>query len=139
MLTVEIQGLKVVKRRFNQMRDRAKMPKHAMDLIGAKAWKDVLNSFTIEQDEDGRAWKPLKHERSGKRHKGGSKLLRDTGRLRSSIRWAANKTEARVFTKTKYAGYHEYGTKFIPKRSFMWIDSKLRLQFMRNLLNYIKG
>lgn len=121
------------------MKDRAKYPKTAMDVIGAKAWKDILNSFTIEQNENGQAWKPLKKERSGKRHKGGSKLLRDTGRLRTSIRWAANKEEARVFTKVKYAKFHEYGTKYIPVRSFMWINSKLRVKFLTDLLSYIKG
>lgn len=131
MLTVEVQGLAVVKKRFKQMQERSKMPKHAMDLIGAKAWKDVLNSFTVEQDEDGKKWKSLKYRKG--------QPLRDTGRLRNSIRWAANKDEARIFTKVKYAKYHEYGTKNIPQRSFMWVSAKLRLTFLKTLLNYIKG
>jgi phage virion morphogenesis protein len=139
VITVDTSALKVVNRRFEQMKERAKYPKTAMDVIGAKAWKDVLNSFNVETDEDGSPWKPLKKERSGKRHKGGSKLLRDTGQLRTSIRWAANNEEARVFTKKKYAKFHEYGTKYIPIRSFMWINSKLRVKFLTDLLSYIKG
>jgi phage gpG-like protein len=135
MLTVDTSALKIVKRRFEQMRDRAKIPKTAMDIIGAKGWKDVINSFAIEQDEDGSAWKPLKRPRK----RGGSKLLQNTGRLRMSIRWAANNTEARIFTKTKYAKFHEYGTKYIPVRSFMWLNSKLRVRLLTDLLNYIKG
>ena len=131
MISVDVQGLKVVRKRFNKMKDRAKMPKHAMDVIGAKAWKDVLNSFSIEQNEDGQKWKPLKYRKG--------KPLRDTGRLRSSIRWAANKEEARVFTKVKYAKYHDKGTKVIPQRSFMWVSAKLRLTFMKTLLDYVKG
>ena len=135
MLTVDVSALKVTKRRFEKMQERAKVPKTAMDLIGAKAFKDVINSFSLQQDEEGRPWKSLKR----KRKRGGSRILQDTGRLRSSIRWAASKEEARVFTKVKYAKFHEYGTKNLPIRSFMWLSSKLRIKILADLLKYIKG
>ena len=137
MLTVDTSALKVVKRRFEKMQDRAKALKKAMDVIGAKAWKDVLNSFTLEQNEDGEKWEPLARPRK----RGGSKLLRDTGRLRSSIRWAANNTEARIFTKVKYAKYHDSDKprKKLPRRQFMWVDPKLRVKFLMDLLSFIKG
>jgi phage gpG-like protein len=143
MLVVDTSALKVVKRRFEDMKERAKVPRFAMDVIGAKAFKDVINSFSIEQNEDGGKWERWKKgsarvsERPTKR--GGSKMLQDTGKLRNSIRWAANNTEARVFTKTKYAKFHEYGTKYLPIRSFMWVNAKLRVKFLTELLNYIKG
>lgn len=144
MLEVKVEGMAVVKKRFKEMQDKSKNPRHAMDVIGAKAFKDVINSFAIEENEDGQAWAKFKDPKTGKRisrrptKRGGTKLLQDTGRLRNSIRWAANNLEARVFTKVKYAGYHEYG-KNAMHRSFMWVNARLRLQFMKDLLDFIKG
>lgn len=137
MLTVDTSALKITKKRFKDMQNRAKNSKHAMDIIGAKGFKDVINSFNVEKNEDGTSWKPLKRPRK----RGGDKLLRDTGRLRSSIRWAANPTEARIFTKVKYAVYHDSDKprKKLPRRQFMWIDDKLKLKFALDLLQYIKG
>lgn len=141
---IEVLGLDVVKKRFKGMQDKAKNPRHAMDVIGAKAWKDVINSFAIEENEDGSKWAKFKDPKTGKRisrrptKRGGTKLLQDTGRLRNSIRWIANNIEARVFTKVKYAKYHDKGDGAM-HRSFMWVNAKLRLQFMKDLLNYIKG
>jgi phage gpG-like protein len=137
VLTVDTSALKVTKQRFKKMQERAKNPKKFMDVVGAKAWKDVLNSFTIEQNEDGTSWKPLKKARK----RGGSKILQDTGRLRSGNRWAASNTEARVFNKVKYGVYHnsDKPRKKLPRRQFMWISDKLKVKFLTDLLSFIKG
>jgi len=144
MIEVEIKNLNVVKERFKDMEKKANDPKYAMDVIGAKAFKDVVNSFNVEQNEDGKKWAKFKDPKTGKRvnqrptKRGGSKLLQDTGILRGSIRWAASRLEAKVFTKVKYAKYHDSGEGKM-KRQFMWVNDKLRLQFASDLLKFIKG
>ena len=133
MLTVDTSALKITKKRFQKMQNRAKNPQKAMDVIGAKGFKDVVNSFTIEKNEDGTSWEPLKYRKG--------KPLRDKGRLANSIRWAASITEARIFTKVEYAVYHNSDkprTK-LPRRQFMWINDKLKLKFAMDLLQFIRG
>lgn len=132
----------VAKKRFKAMQEKAKNPKYAMELIGAKAWRGVVQNFNLQQNEDGTMWKPLKHPRSGKRHKGSNpKPLLDTGYLRNSIRFATTPVQAKVFTNVSYAKYHDSAKPRtrLPRRQFMWISDKLRLQLLMNLLEYIKG
>ena len=68
-----------------------------------------------------RAWTPLKY-RVGK-------ILQDTGRLRLSIFSRNTKDTAKVASNLKYAPTHNYGTKNVPMRKFMWLsrDMKKRL------------
>jgi phage gpG-like protein len=144
MLEAELDQAKMqlVIKRFKDMGEKAKNPRHAMDIIGAKAWRAVIENFDLEKNEDGSAWAKWKkgNQRVSYRPygRGGTKLLRDTGYLRMSIRWIANTLEARIFTKVDYAKYHDHG-KGTMHRSFMWINDKLRLQLMMDLLTYIKG
>jgi phage gpG-like protein len=142
MVELEVQRMDIVKKRFKDMGEKAKNPRHAMDVIGAKAWRAVVQNFDIAKNEDGSSWALWK---KGKQRvstrptkRGGTKLLVDRGYLRMSIRWIANTLEARIFTKVDYAKYHEHG-KGSMHRSFMWINDKLKLQLMMDLLTYIKG
>jgi phage gpG-like protein len=140
MVELEVQRLDLVKKRFKDMGERCKNPRMAMDVIGAKAWRAVIQNFDLAKNEDGSAWAKLKNPRYGKQHKKETspKILVDTGYLRMSIRWIANNIEARIFTKVDYAHWHDHG-KGTMKRSFMWINDKLKLQLMMDLLEYIKG
>jgi phage gpG-like protein len=144
MLEAELDKVKfdIVKKRYKEMAEKAKNPRQAMDVIGAKAWRNVIQNFDLEKNEDGSVWAKWKkgNQRVPYRPygRGGTKLLRDTGYLRMSIRWIANNLEARVFTKVNYAKFHEYGEGTM-KRQFMWISDKLKVQFLTELLNYIKG
>jgi len=134
--------MQVVIKRFKDMGERAKNPRTYMDVIGAKAWREVVKNFNLAQNEDGSDW--AKWKKGNKRvsvrptKRGGNKILIDTGLLRTSIRWIANNVEARIFTKTKYAKYHDHG-KGTMHRSFMWIPDKLKLKFAMELLEWIKG
>jgi phage gpG-like protein len=142
MVELEVQRLDIVKKRFKDMGERCKNPRMAMDVIGAKAWRAVVQNFDIDKNEDGSSWALWKkgNQRVSTRptKRGGTKLLVYTGYLRMSIRWIANTLEARIFTKVDYAHWHDHG-KGTMKRQFMWINDKLRLQLMMDLLTYIKG
>ena len=149
MIEIKVKGIKKVKNNLNAIEQRSKNLKLAMGVVGAKAWKDVNNSFDIEKDEDGKRWKkrlePKKKKGIRKRvstrptKRGGNKLLQDTGLLRESIRWKHGSDWARVFTKTKYAGVHQYGapSKNIVKRSYMWVSEKVQKGFSKIIGRYI--
>jgi len=143
MLDLKIIGAIAIKKNFQDMQTRAKNPKTVMGIIGAKAYKDVINSFRIEENDDGSKWYKFKDPKTEKRisrrptKRGGTKLLQDTGLLRESIRWESTALWAKVFTRRKYAKWHENGTRNIPARSFMWVNDRLRLKFAKDLLEYI--
>ena len=131
MLTVKTEGLNRVRKRFSKIEQRGKNPEKAMNLIGAKAWKEVVqNNFANEKNEDGKRWKPLKYRKG--------KPLRDTSRLWNSIKWKASKFQAKVYTIIGYAKYHQNGEGRM-KREFMFVSKKSMDGFTKTLLNYIKG
>jgi phage gpG-like protein len=152
MLDIKVKGLERTIKKFKKMELRARNPKTVMETIAAKAWKSVVHSFRLEKDKDGVPWLEWKDPKTGSRvpvrpyGKGGSKLLQDTGRLRSSIRWKVRKKWVKIFTRVKYAKYHEQPKvdkakpkkKGIPKRSFMWIPDKTIKSLNIRLATYIK-
>ena len=83
---------------------------------------DVIDRFTQEKDEKGSKWKPLSPAtiaaRMKRRKKANSAgILKDTGRLRGSIRHASNQFGAEVKTNVEYAAIHNYGGEIkIPAR-----------------------
>lgn len=83
---------------------------------------DVIQRFETESDEKGKKWAPLSPltiiARMKKRKRTTSVgLLKDTGRLRQSIRPTSNDFGAEVKTNLEYAAIHNYGgTIKIPAR-----------------------
>ena len=146
MLEIKGIGVDKLKLRFIKMQNRAKEHAQVMSAIGAMGYKDVIKSFRLEKNEDGSKWLRFK-DRKGNRvpvrqtivkgkKRGGTKLLQDTGLLRSSIRWKSTKKWAKVFTNIKYAKYHEEG-KGEMHRSFMWVDTKIRKKVGPMIRRYI--
>lgn len=75
---------------------------------------DVIKRFTDESDEKGQKWKPLSPltimMRKKRRKKATSVgILKDTGRLRQSIRPKSNEHGAEVSTNVEYAAIHNFG------------------------------
>jgi phage gpG-like protein len=128
MIELDIKGLKKVQ--SNMGGKQKSLQQMRLEKIAVLAYKDILNSFKIEKNEDGKSWAKFKDSKTGRNvnkrptKRGGTKLLQDTGRLRSSIRWKSGVGWAKVFTKVKYAKHHEKGKKRM-NRSFMWVDNKV--------------
>lgn len=103
-------GLKQLRRRLEIMRGpqtRAGLAK----AMGAAALKELQDGFRKSQDPYGNAWKPLARNRARNAKKGGSsKPLLDTGRLRRSFVVNPSSSGFTIWTKTKYAPFHQYGT-----------------------------
>lgn len=91
---------------------------------------DVQDHFRNTMGPSGK-WKPLAPSTIARRKGGSSVPLQDTGALRNSLTPESGQTsEGRnriiLFTRTEYAGKHEFG-KGVPQRRFMWVS-----QFMKD-------
>lgn len=83
----------------------------------------IFDNFTGQHDPSGRAWAPLKRQRTGKRHararaKGGvQQILRDTGVLMASYQGGTGHLEAvrpdgmTVGSNLDRAAWHQFGTR----------------------------
>lgn len=140
--TIDTSEIVFMKRQFKDMEKRARTPKTVMDVVAAKAWKGVINeNFPAMEDRDGNKWPALKRPRSGARHKKetSTKMLRDTGHLWRSIKFTSQQAEAKVYTITKYAGVHQFGSskKNIPRRDYMYLNAKTSWNIQKTLAKYI--
>ncbi|RYZ15739.1 MAG: hypothetical protein EOO70_06120 [Myxococcaceae bacterium] len=80
-------------------------------VMGNAAHKQLMDGFREGRDPYGSPWAPLARNRARNRRKGGtSKPLLDTGRMRRSFTVNATPSGFTLWTKTKYARYHQYGT-----------------------------
>lgn len=96
---------------------------------------DAKENFRHERDPNDNPWKPLKNpkrQRAVRRVK--AKILRDTDRMfRSVTVKGAEGSIERVTDRTlswgtdvPYAGYHQFGTKRIPRRAFIGAGKRLQ-------------
>jgi len=170
-LSITIKAEKA-KKRFRDLQKRVSNPSTAMDVIATKAWKNVQKHFRDEKGKGGKTWPRLKNPRvhwapgiTEPKLRGGTKVLQDTGTLRSSISFRSLKKEAHVFTRSPYAGIHNFGgnvparkprrkkflkmyiggqkifTKYakgfrMQKREFMYLDKRARKSINQFFLRY---
>jgi phage gpG-like protein len=100
--------LKDLQRRFEILRGpqtRARLAK----VMGQTAHKLAMDGFRKSVDPYGEPWKPLAQDRA-RNGRGTSKPLLDTGRLRKSFAVTSGPDGFNLWTKTKYAPFHQRGT-----------------------------
>jgi phage virion morphogenesis protein len=90
-----------------QLKERTSDTQPAMAAIGRFLVSKIQMGFRTSRDPWGNAWAALKF-RSGQ-------PLRDTGRLRNSIHYAATPQEVTVGTNVSYAAVHQFGAVIKPK------------------------
>lgn len=137
-LSIKIEGLDTTVRNIDGVAKRAGDLTPAWRKIAVLGFKDVIQHFRDTAGPEGR-WKALKPSTIKRRRKGSSVPLQDTGRLRNSLMPGRGITkisprQAILSTNVEYAGFHEFGTSRIPKRSFMWI-SKGASESMERLIS----
>ena len=71
----------------------------------------IQDEFEGEKDPYERAWKPLAYRRG--------KILEKTGTLRSSFTVAFGERSFTISNTASYAGFHQAGTKRMPKRRIL--------------------
>lgn len=99
-------------------------------------------NFSRSSDPEGTPWLPLKRPR--RRTKGRDLPLRDTGLLLASVvggaRHVERITDAELLfgTNLEYAGFHQFGTRFIPKREFLGFNQQLIGDIDRAFGDYVE-
>ena len=99
-------------------------------LIAAGGVKLTMDTFRKQADPYGRAWQPLKRERSRDKRarlrreaKGlksrGQKILIKSARMKNSTTAIRSGNSGGVAIPTGYAAAHQRGTKFIPQRMML--------------------
>ncbi len=136
MISVNIQNLEKVQSDFNAITQRLMNPQTGMEIVAGKGFKDVVDHFSEEESPDGK-WQSLKKPRK----RGGSKILQDTGRLRSSVRFRTLRDEAHIFTQVVYAGVHNFGysKRNIPQRQFLWLSKEAIKSITETFKRFILG
>ena len=154
-LKIEIKVEKA-QERFNKISERAQNTHGIMQQVSGRMWKDVIENFKQEKNDDGQRWKKWSKWEKGKKTLvgtrpyglGGNKLLQDTGTLRSSINFKADKNDAIVFSRNKYAALHNYGGPFkawgkhqayMPRRMFMWIPRDKVQEYVKMIQIFVVG
>jgi phage gpG-like protein len=148
-LSISAKNMDVVKKKLSQAAERCKNQYGFWDVVAGKAYKQVIDNFRQEQGPDGK-WEPLQKRRTrdtkmarkkmakAKPIRGG-KILQDTGRLISSIRYRVGKSFVELFTNLKYAAAHQYGDspRNLPQREFLWVPKDFLKNVAESLAKYV--
>ena len=138
-----------VKEKFKKMVINCTNLKPVMNLIAVKAYKEVIDHFDSEMGTDGK-WPTWRRKQSDGTYRyyssrptkrGGNKLLQDTGMLRNSLRFKGFEKEAQVYdgSKNGYGKYHQFGTKNMPKRDFLWVTTENEEEYAKMIEKYVIG
>ena len=139
MISVKVTNLRQVKNNFKRYKDRLDGDSRIWQVIANQGHGDIMDHFAKEEGPGGSKWTDFGRGKYSTRRsaRGGNMLLQDTGRLRGSIRAKGYGSNARIQTGANYAGYHNSGTKRIPKRTFMWISEKAQDLMAKTFARYI--
>ncbi|WP_448384542.1 phage virion morphogenesis protein, partial [Desulfosoma sp.] len=113
MLTIEIND-REVHDALEKLARRVADLSPVMRAIGADMERRMLERFETETDPTGRKWAPLS-QRTLKAKKGRGTTLYHFGALQESRTSAADSTSVRWGFGQKYAAFHEFGTKKMPR------------------------
>lgn len=101
---VTIRGLIETQAVLTDLLDRVEDLSPLMSQIGAYGEESTRNRFETQTGPDGKVW-----EKSARVKAKGGQTLVDSGRLRDSITWRADKDSAEWGTNLIYAGAHQFG------------------------------
>jgi phage gpG-like protein len=92
--------------------------------VGAEAVQRLIqNTFQTSKSPVGAKWDALDEKTIAKRRKKSSTPLVDTGKLRLSMYARGGARSIAFGTNTGYAGFQQFGTRYIPARPFLPITS----------------
>jgi phage gpG-like protein len=145
-----IRGDKQVKRRLEELGDRARSVEKAWPSVGSYLSRQVNQQFVTEGARFGKKWRPLKPEyRLWKmRHGFSRKILVKTGQLRREFTGRPMDIEeykgnsATFGSSSDVAGWQHRGTfrngkRVIPPRPILVVTKDIRVDVKRILLRYI--
>lgn len=139
MLRIEIKlgGLGTLLQRLRGLR-RALDTTAILDEVGAMLLNRIRTRFLAMISSDGERWSPSQAAIERQKHGGTGTLFR-TGHLFRSVQLTASGEDFRVIgTDVPYGKFHQFGTRFLPRRSFMGVNDDDALLAERLLENRVR-
>ncbi|MCR6497375.1 phage virion morphogenesis protein [Thermomonas sp. S9] len=124
MIRIDIDD-REVRQALERLQQRVSDLTPAMREIAMELEARALNRFETERDPAGRPWQPLSPVTLA-RKKGRGGILYQTGDLLDSATSRAGRDVAEVGFGLRYAVFHEYGTKKMPRRGLLMADPEAR-------------
>jgi len=124
MINIEIDD-REVRLAIDDLRRRVQDMSPVMRAIGADMERRMLERFETQTDPAGRKWEPLS-PRTVKAKKGRGSILYHHGTLMDSRASQADASSVRWGFGQKYAAFHEFGTKRMPRRGLLLADADRR-------------
>jgi len=94
-----------------------------MSQIGDELESRISGRFETESDPNGRPWAPwAPSTRKSYPKDGNHRILDRYGDMLGSLNWEADTESVRVGFGKPYATYHEFGTKWMPRRGLLFDD-----------------
>jgi len=138
---IRIDGVDKLQRRFQRLSRKIKNRRILFKRIGVRLLNTVSDNFDKEAHE-GKPWRVLSSATIAGRRKGrgagSTKILQDTGLLRSSFVMDANNSRVKVGTPVKYAPTHEFGKGKMPKRKMLPSKERALSIAIEVAENYVK-
>lgn len=95
-----------------------------LDEIGAMLLNRIRARFLAETDSEGTQW-PESKAAQARRAGGGTGTLYETGHLFRSVQLAAKGADYRIIgTDVPYGKFHQFGTRLLPRRSFLGVNDE---------------
>ena len=88
--------------------------------VGAESIQRLIQkTFQTSASPTGEKWEPLAEATVKRRRQNSNTPLVDTGKLRLSMATSYGARTINFGTNTKYAGFQQFGTRYIPARPFL--------------------
>jgi phage virion morphogenesis protein len=124
MLTIEIDDREVIAA-LAKLQRRVQNMSPVMRAIGADMERRMLERFETQTDPTGRKWAPLKPATLAAK-KGRGAILYHHGTLMDSRNSQDDARSVRWGFGQKYAAFHEFGTKKMPRRGLLFGNADRR-------------
>ena len=129
VINFKVEGLEKLQKKLQKSSNNLSNLKPFWTSVGEYMKRRTIKEcFEKEQSPEGEAWKPIQRE---------GKILSDTGELKKSVQYQADKNGVIIGSKLKYARIHQFGgsIKVTPKmRAFLHfkdIHLKKTTQFIK--------
>lgn len=123
MIKIDVQNADLLQALQTLQRQAQNLSEPMAD-IGQGLESAISLRFDTQTDPDGRQWVKLSDSTLAKRAKAGTtgKKLHEHGTMLQSLSWGSNASSAKVGFGQPYAAYHEWGTKYMPRRGLLMSD-----------------
>lgn len=122
-------------KQFKKLGGKLTNPQPLLDEVGQYLVSTIDSGFRKEVDPYKKKWQPLSPATISEKERKGYplKILTRTGTMRSSVRYVVKNRSVQIVVDTKYATFHQTGTRKMPKRQI--VPDKLSKTVQRDIID----